>query len=167
MSTLQSSMIQGLFSAPLANPNSLFQGGNSIQDANVINFPLGNAVGQADGAFAGNVSVTNGTPLVIDLTNPAGTSGLAVVGVAAVASSSHLMSLNIQNNSTTIIQIFTVGGGSNPIIAAMTWTIGPGGIIALGDKTGLAIASGTKNLELQVASGTGVSIGISGSTRSA
>lgn len=90
----------------------------------------GSGVGQMNNMSGNSVSITSGTPLVLDLntlTNPDG-SACAFTDLLFVA---------FWNYSTTAGQNLVIGGGSNPIISI--W--GSGNLTVIGNTQGTAVAS--------------------------
>lgn len=128
--------------------------------------PFSNGAGSGDGQannLSGNtLSITSGTPVVLNLntlTNPDG----------SACSFTDLLYVAFWNYSTTVGQDLVVGGGSDPVVSV--W--GSGNLTVLANTDGTAVAmfattaatgwaidlSTACTFKLTVAAGTGVSVG--------
>lgn len=110
------------------------------------------AAGGADLVYATAGTVTSGTPVVIDLTT-----GLTdPLGVALVFA--HVVAIMVTNDSTTVGQTLTVGGGTNPILASESDPVqaNGGGFVVVAPNPGFTVDSTHKTLQVLVAAGTSV-----------
>jgi hypothetical protein len=141
----------------LGTPNIPLLFGGQIQFAN----GAGSGDGQANNLTGGTLSITSGTPVVLDLNSLLNPDGSA-------CSFADLLLVAFWNYSTTAGQDLVVGGGTDPVVSI--WGSGNLTVLANLDgtasamfcttaATGWAIDSSTAHtFRLEVAAGTGVQI---------
>lgn len=159
MSSLSSIACSANVAASLVPTVSTISGNLMVQDRTDETITAGSGAGQADGCYTTVVSVVSGTPLVINLlalTDPFG----AAITVA------HLVAIKITNVSGT--GVLTHGGGTNPVYASQSLTIGVGDFFAHSfNAAGVAVVvSSTQNLQVTTSTGTS-SVRVTVLTRSA
>jgi hypothetical protein len=116
----------------------------------ILSLTVGASAGQVNKAFSAPVSVTTGTPLVIDLTTAADPLG----NVPAFTKVSTILFTGA-NGAT---QQFTVGGGTNPVIPAEAQAINAkDGVYLWHSADSPLTVDGThKNVQITVAAGTAI-----------
>lgn len=149
-STLSAGTIQTTFGATLSQliPPPV-QNSSKIQQNLTFTPATGNGVGGWDRCYSTLITVTHGTPLVINLT-----SGLDPLGNALVIL--HLMAVELSNGSTTSGQDFSMGGGTNPVNSDVRsvpanggwdlWQLGSIGLVIVpstNDQITITVAAGT------------------------
>lgn len=117
---------------------------------------VGTAVGNVNLLYSAAQTVTNGTPLVLDLTSLTDPNGNAVVFA-------HVQAIVVTNNSIVAGQDLTIGGGTNPLSTDLHTAQANGGAAAIiAPNPGFAVVgSSTNNLKVVVAAGTTVPFSIS------
>ena len=122
-----------------------------INDATARQATVGSSAGNVNKIYSAVFTVTNGTPLVFDVTSLTDALGNALNFGTVYA-------IKITNSSTTAGQDFTLYGGTNPILAASTELCYANGGVKLLDTgtTGIAISGSVKTIQITVAAGTGV-----------
>jgi hypothetical protein len=156
--TLQNPQFEMQITAGLVNTNSaLFTGSLNASADFKANPVIGSAAGGITGLAQGLVVVTFGTPLVIDCTNLAA-SGLDLQGGASsatflVAFAAQVAAIGLSDSPT---ETLTIGGGTNPIIAANNAVLCKGEFTGFQKVAsgGLALGSGAKNITLTASAGT-------------
>ena len=111
---------------------------------------VGTAAGNADKIYSAAFTVTSGTPLVLDMTSLLDPLGGAV-------NFAHVLAVIISNDSVTAGQIFTVGGGTTPVLGSDQLTVQPNGGVGavINPNPGYTTASANL-LKILVAAGTAV-----------
>ena len=118
-----------------------------------FNVSFGTGAGQANLAYTAAFTVTNGTPLVLDIN--------ALVDAVFQTSQSffRMLGYGVENDSLTAGQDFTVGGGSNPISPTDVnlCKANGGAILVWNPNPGYVMNSSTAHLlQITVAAGTTV-----------
>lgn len=90
--------------------------GSSLNHTPNINLVAGVAAGNVNCTISKAFTVTNGSPLVINVS-----SALDPIGNAAVMV--HVIAVLVENDSVTTGQDFTVGGGTDPVMGTDQFTV--------------------------------------------
>jgi hypothetical protein len=114
--------------------------------------PVGSSSGSVDIEYHTPVTVSSGSPLVLDLTNLTDPLGNAITFAVVTA-------ILLTNDSTTTTNDLSLGGGTHPLIATCPLPAqASGGAVAfLAPAAGLTVSSGsTNNLQISAAAGSAV-----------
>lgn len=117
---------------------------------------VGNAAGQANKAYQAALTVTSGTPLVVDLASLTDANG-------ATITFAHVTTVIITNGSTTTGQDLTIGAGTNPLSVNITGVASANGgfMISHNPAVGYVYNSSTAHtIQIVVAAGTSVPLTI-------
>jgi hypothetical protein len=113
---------------------------------------VGASAGQVNKAYSSPFTVSNGSPLVLDLntglTDPLG-NALVFTKVAAIL---------ISNDSTTTGEDFTLGGGTNPLFTTAPNIVAAkgGAYLIVNPVAQITVDSTHKTIQIAVAAGTNV-----------
>lgn len=157
----KSSTISAAVAGNWLQANSPFISNNiGVNLQTALTLSAGSGAAQANSIYASpsTLTVSTGTPTVVDLASVTDPDGTSITW-------SDILAIAIVNLSTTAGQDITVGGGTNPVVSLFTGNLiiksGGFAIIACAQATGYAFNSSTAHtLEFQVSAGTSVPFGI-------
>ena len=148
-STVNSAQVSGGVTASLTGGAAPAITASTPSQSLLNNFTIGTAAGNVNLVYSSALTVTTGTPLVLDLTALLDPLGGTVNFV-------HVCAVMITNGSVTAGQDFTVGGGTTPVFAALPLLQANGGNLQLINANPGWATSGANNLKFTVAAGTAV-----------
>lgn len=120
------------------------------------NPPVGTSAGSVNRCISLSTTVTNGTPLTVDVLTAADPNG----NTAGIAHVTHVM---VTNLSTTSGQDLTIGGGTHPVLGSDQYTAqaNGGSVLVQNPNPGYAaVSSSSDTLTITVAAGTAVPLQI-------
>ena len=118
-----------------------------------VGITVGSTAGKVNACISQSFSVTSGTPLTINVST-------ALDPLGNAAGMVHVSSIVVENNSVIAGQIFTVGGGTHPVLGSDQMTVQPNGGIGciVNPNPGYAVTGASADtITITVAAGTGVS----------
>jgi hypothetical protein len=117
-----------------------------------ISLGAGSTAGNVNACFSESFTVSNGSPLTINLASANDPLGNALSIV-------HVTSVLVENDSTTAGQDFTIGGGTHPVLGTDQGTAqaNGGAFFVFNPNPGYSVVGGTSDtLQISVAAGTNV-----------
>jgi hypothetical protein len=114
--------------------------------------PVGSGSGSVNLEYHTPVTVTSGSPLVLDLTNLTDPLGNAIAFAVVTA-------ILLTNDSTTTGNDLSLGGGTTPLVATcpLPAQAAGGAVAVLAPAAGLTVTSGSTN-KLQIAAAAGSAV---------